>query len=134
MTSRKDMPSGVKREDLAALIDENSELEGRCAFTGAAVVNGKLRGEISATDSLVIGATAVVNAEIRAGIVVIAGEVVGNVYATTRVELRGTARMFGDVEAPNVIIEEGVLFEGQCRMTPSRAPEPNATLTVLAGH
>jgi len=34
-----------------------------------------------------------------------------------RVEIRGSARVFGDVEAPVVVIEEGVLFEGHCRMT-----------------
>jgi len=38
------------------------------------------------------------------------------VLASERVELRGTARVFGDVEAPVVVVEEGVLFEGHCRM------------------
>ncbi len=36
---------------------------------------------------------------------------------TLRVTLKRTARMFGDVEAPIIIVEEGVLFEGHCRMT-----------------
>jgi len=48
--------------------------------------------------------------------VLISGEVVGNVLASERVELRGTARVFGDVEAPVIVVEEGVLFEGHCRM------------------
>jgi len=46
------------------------------------------------------------------------------------VELRGTARVFGDVEAPVVVVEEGVMFEGQCRMTkrPADAPPDVAVL------
>ena len=81
------------------------------------MLNGKFKGEIISTDTLIIGEKAVVNASIRAGIVLISGEVVGNVLAGERVELRGTARVFGDVEAPVVVVEEGVTFEGKCRMT-----------------
>ena len=42
----------------------------------------------------------------------ISGEVMGNVFAAERIELRGTARVFGDIEAPVVVVEEGVVFEG----------------------
>ena len=69
-----------------------------------------------------------VNASIRAGVILINGEVVGNVLGTERVELRGTARVFGDVEAPVVIVEEGVVFEGHCRMT---KPRPGETPPVV---
>jgi cytoskeletal protein CcmA (bactofilin family) len=55
--------------------------------------------------------------------VLVSGEVVGNILGTERVELKRTARVFGDVEAPVVVVEEGVLFEGHCRMTKTN---PNA--------
>jgi cytoskeletal protein CcmA (bactofilin family) len=58
--------------------------------------------------------------------VFISGEVVGNVLATERVEIRGRARVFGDVEAPIVVVEEGVVFEGHCRMTKTRPVEAPA--------
>ena len=69
------------------------------------------------------------------GTVMINGEVVGNVSASERVELRGTARVFGDVEAPVVVVEEGVLFDGQCKMSKARsADDASATRdsTVVA--
>jgi cytoskeletal protein CcmA (bactofilin family) len=47
---------------------------------------------------------------------VIHGEVVGNVAATERVELKGGARVTGDVHAPIIVMEEGVFLEGQCHM------------------
>ena len=102
--------------DLSAFIDEASEIEGKYSFRGTVMLNGKFKGEISSKDTLIIGEKAVINASIHAGIVLISGEVVGNVLASERVELRGTARVFGDVEAPVVVVEEGVLFEGHCRM------------------
>ena len=115
--------SFARRGDLTAFIDEGSEIEGKYTFSGTVVLNGKFQGEIASTDTLIIGEKGVVNATIRAGSVLISGEVVGNVLATERVELRGNARVFGDLDAPVVMIEEGVLFEGHCRMTKSKPAE-----------
>jgi cytoskeletal protein CcmA (bactofilin family) len=122
----------VKPSDLSAFIDEGSEIEGKYTFTGTVMLNGKLSGEIKTTDTLIIGEKGVVNANIRAGTVVISGEVVGNVLATERVELRGTARVVGDVEAPVIVVEEGVHFEGHCRMTRGdKATEPSPAIFPL---
>ena len=112
-----------RRADLGAYIDEGSEIEGTYTFSGTVMLNGKFKGTIQTTGTLIIGDKGVVNATISAGTVLITGEVVGNVLATERVELRGKSRVFGDVEAPVVVVEEGVLFEGHCRMTKGRQPE-----------
>lgn len=125
----------VKSADLSAYIDEGSEIEGKYRFSGTLMLNGKFSGEIQTQDTLIIGEKGVVNAIVRAGTVIISGEVVGNVNATERVELRGTARVFGDVEAPVVIVEEGVLFDGHCRMNKGRVDGPaprDAALIPLA--
>jgi cytoskeletal protein CcmA (bactofilin family) len=123
MFGRKRDKSSVKAGNLTAFIDEGSEIEGKYTFSGTVMLNGKLTGEIVSTDTLIIGEKAVVNATIRAGVVLVSGEVVGNVLASERVELHGKARVFGDIETPVVVIEEGVLFEGQCRMTKPRPME-----------
>jgi cytoskeletal protein CcmA (bactofilin family) len=106
-----------RSSDLSAFIDEASEIEGKYTFSGTVMLNGKFKGEIVSNDTLIVGEKAVISASIRAGIVLVSGEVNGDVRATDRVELRGTARVFGDVEAPVVVVEEGVVFEGNCRMT-----------------
>ena len=103
--------------DLTAFIDEGSEIEGKYTFNGSVMLNGKFSGEIVSSDSLIIGEKGIVNATVRAGIVLVNGEVIGNVFATERVELRGTARVYGDVEAPVIVVEEGVHFEGHCKNT-----------------
>jgi len=116
-----------KGSDLSAYIDEASEIEGKYTFGGTVMLNGKLTGEVWSDDTLIIGEKGVVNASIRAGIVLVNGEVRGNILGTVRVELRGTARVYGDVEAPVIVVEEGVLFEGHCRMTKARAEDAPAT-------
>ena len=123
--SRKAIAKG--NSDLSAYIDEASEIEGKYTFKGTVMLNGKFSGEISSTDTLIIGDKAVVHANIRAGTVLVSGEVRGNILGGERVELRGTARVYGDVEAPVVVVEEGVLFEGHCRMTKGQLADGTST-------
>jgi len=113
MRWRKSKEPSRSSSDLTAFIDEGSEIEGKYTFKGTVMLNGKFSGEINSSDSLIIGEKGVVNATVRAGVVLINGEVIGNVFATERVELRGTARVYGDVEAPVIVVDEGVLFEGR---------------------
>ncbi|MBI3456745.1 MAG: polymer-forming cytoskeletal protein [Candidatus Rokubacteria bacterium] len=124
--------SPARVSGLTAFIDEGSEVEGKYTFSGTALVNGRFKGEIISTDTLIIGEKGVINATIRAGVVVISGEVVGGLLATERLEMKKSARVFGDVEAPVVIIEEGVLFEGHCRMTKQRPVEAAPSREVPA--
>lgn len=116
-----------KGRDYTTYIDEGSEIEGKFSFSGSVLVNGHLHGEIISRDSLIVGEKAVVNASIQGDVVLISGEVVGAVSASTRLELLGNARVHGDVVAPVVIIEEGALLEGHCRMTHGRRPDSTPT-------
>jgi len=120
MFRRKSAKAAGKSSDLSAYIDEASEIEGKYTFSGTVMLNGRFKGEIDSKDTLIIGEKGVVHATVRAGVVLVNGEVVGNVFGHERVELRGTARVTGDVEAPVIVVEEGVHFDGHCRMTRGR--------------
>jgi len=123
MRWRKSKQQPSRGSALTAFIDEGSEIEGKYTFNGTVMLNGKFSGEIVSSDSLIIGEKGVVNATVRAGIVLVNGEVIGNVFASERIELRGTARVYGDVEAPVIVVEEGVHFEGHCKNTKGRSAD-----------
>ena len=125
--------SVASRKKLTAFIDEGSEIEGKYTFSGTVLLNGKFQGEIASPDTLIIGERGVVNATVRAGTLVVTGELVGNVYASERVELSGKARVFGDLESPVVVLEEGVMFEGHCRMPRAASPDsaPDGSVVPL---
>jgi cytoskeletal protein CcmA (bactofilin family) len=114
---------GKDTGELTAFIDEASEIDGKFTFSGTVMINGRLRGEIHSNDTLIVGEKGVINASVRAGIVLVSGEVVGNVVGVERVELRGSARVTGDIEAPIVVVDEGVMFDGHCRMTRAGADD-----------
>lgn len=102
--------------DLNALLGRGSEFEGKLTFEGTVRIDGKFTGTIVTNDVLVIGEGAKVQAEITAGTVIVHGEIAGNVKAKNAVELHHPARMKGNVETPSLMIEKGVVFEGQCKM------------------
>ncbi len=116
----------MKARDFTTHVNEGTEIEGKVTFSGTVLLNGRIRGEIVSNDVLIVGEKGVVNASIHASIVEISGEVVGNINATDRIELRANCRVFGDIDAPVVIIDEGALLEGQCRMTKGRPKDIGA--------
>ena len=120
------------RGGIGAFLDEGTEIEGKYACVGTVVLNGKLRGEINAKDTLIIGSRASVHAIVQAGSLIVHGEIVGNVTAAKRVELRRGAQVTGDIEAPVIVMEEGVLLEGQCRMRQEQQDESSRSSNVVA--
>jgi cytoskeletal protein CcmA (bactofilin family) len=102
--------------DLNALLGRGSEFEGKLTFEGTVRIDGKFTGTIVTNDVLVIGEGAKVQAEITAGTVIVHGEISGNVKAKSAIELHHPARMKGNVETPSLMIEKGVIFEGQTKM------------------
>jgi cytoskeletal protein CcmA (bactofilin family) len=121
----------ASRKKLTAFLDEGSEIEGKYTFSGTVLLNGKFQGEIASPDTLIIGERGVVNATVRTGTLVVNGELVGDVHASERVELAGKARVFGDLESPVIVLEEGVMFEGHCRMPKPGASELNRDGSVV---
>ena len=118
------------RYGIGAFLDAETEIEGRYACSGTVVLNGKFRGEIHAKDTLIIGEGGSVQASIVARSLIVHGDLVGNVMASERVELRGAARVSGDIDAPVIVMEEGVLLEGQCRMGKANPEEPDSSNVV----
>jgi cytoskeletal protein CcmA (bactofilin family) len=86
-------------------------------------LNGKFRGELISSDTLLVGETGEVQAEVQVGVAIVSGQIRGNITARERVELRATARVFGDIATPVLILEEGVVFDGRCKM---QGEEPQA--------
>lgn len=99
-----------------SVIDQGCELEGRLTFVGTLVLNGKFRGELFSSDTLLVGETGQVEAEVQVGVAIVSGQITGNINARERVELKGSARIFGDIVTPVLVLEEGVVFDGRCKM------------------
>ena len=101
----------------SAFLGKGSRVSGKLTFEGAVRIEGHVEGEISAQDTLTIGETAVVNAQINGTSIVIHGKVTGDITARKRLEIRAPGKVFGNIFSPSLVIHEGVVFEGQCTMS-----------------
>jgi cytoskeletal protein CcmA (bactofilin family) len=91
-------------------------VEGRLTFSGTLLLNGKLQGEILSSDTLIVGEAGVLQADVQVRVAIVSGQISGHITARERIELRSTARLFGDMVTPALVLEEGVIFEGHCKM------------------
>ena len=93
------------RGRVTAFLDEESEIEGRYTCAGTVVFDAKFSGEITSKDTLIIGERGIVHANVQAVNLVVRGELVGDVHASARVELKATARLIGNIEAPVIVMD-----------------------------
>ena len=113
---REDDTVQQRAGEVHTLIGKGSEFDGKLSFEGQVRIDGKFSGQINTKDVLVIGEGARVMAEINAGTVIVNGVVEGNIRAAQLIELHQPGRVKGNLEAPAVSIDRGVVFEGSCKM------------------
>jgi cytoskeletal protein CcmA (bactofilin family) len=100
---------------VTSIIDHGCEAQGRLNFIGTVAMNGKFHGELFSADTLLLGKEGEVQAEVQVAVGIISGLVRGNITGRERVELGRTARIFGNIETPVLVLEEGAVFDGQCK-------------------
>ena len=89
-------------------------IEGRIVSQENLTIDGKVDGTIEVGEhTLTIGAGAEVKADLTANAVTISGTVKGNVTATTRVDLKPTASVEGDITTPRLAMAEGAVVRGR---------------------
>ena len=103
--------------EIHALLGRGTEFEGRLVFDGVVRIDGHFKGGVHSDGTLVIGEPALVEAEIRVGVLIVRGGTLrGNIRAKRSVEVHAPGAVFGNITAPEVFIDKGVRFEGQCQM------------------
>ncbi|PYJ86956.1 MAG: hypothetical protein DME22_03215 [Verrucomicrobia bacterium] len=107
---------------------------------GDAIIKGKFLGKLVAERSLTIYSTAEIKGNFKAGRLVIpaenhfrwkeeiavgaaeiAGELAADLRADGGVVLRATGRLFGDVQAKNLVVEEGAVMVGKAKIGVSKS-------------
>ncbi|MEZ4223909.1 MAG: polymer-forming cytoskeletal protein [Polyangiaceae bacterium] len=113
------MDATLPATEITALLGHGTRFEGKLLFEGRVRIDGVFRGEIRSDDVLIIGEGADVEAEIDVATVIIkGGSVKGNVRASSAIELYVPARVTGDLHAPEIFMDKGVQFSGNCTMAP----------------
>lgn len=112
---RNDTPAR-ELSDVVSVIGPGMEIVGDIKCDGTVRVEGKVKGSIKATKSVVIGKGGRVAGDIETQDVVVAGTVDGTVVGASRVELQETCKVQGDIRSRRVKLDEGGRVEGRLHM------------------
>jgi cytoskeletal protein CcmA (bactofilin family) len=111
---RKETP--IEKSDIKAFLGPGSQFEGKLVFNEIVRLDGAFRGEVTSHDTLIVGESADIQADIQVGTLILSGSFKGNIKAKTRVELRSPAKVDGTIETPAISVEDGVLLNGTITM------------------
>ena len=99
------------------LIGAGTTIEGDITFSGGLRVDGRVRGNVVASDgksgTLVLSEQAQIEGEVRVSHVVINGTLVGPIHAAEYIELQSKANVTGDVYYKSLEMQLGAVLQGR---------------------
>ena len=109
----------MKKNDaeIKAYMGEDTVFNGLLNYSGTVRIDGKFEGQVITEDTLIIGETGHLMAEISAGTIICMGYVEGNLMASQKIEIHSTSKVVGNIKSPALNIELGGVFDGTCDMT-----------------
>lgn len=116
------MNGNKSNNKLGTIIGKGTTVEGTINIEGATRIDGNVSGKLIANDTVTIGVTGVVKAEIKARSIVIGGRVEGNLVASEKVELQAKSELVGDITSKSLLVEHGAIFHGNSKMKDSATP------------
>ena len=108
-----------KNEELPikAYLGSDALFKGTLSFEGTVRIDGKFEGTVNTKDTLVIGETGDMQAEVDVGTLVCKGKLKGNVVASKQIEMHAASKITGNVRTPALNIELGAVLDGHLNMT-----------------
>lgn len=103
-------------DEVSAFLGKETHFEGKITFWGIFRLDGRFEGEIIDGGTLIVGESAFIRAKIGVNSIIINGHVEGEITAQERIEIHSTGKFYGDLVTPVLVINEGGIFEGNCKM------------------
>jgi cytoskeletal protein CcmA (bactofilin family) len=98
------------------ILTAGCHFSGKLYCKGATRIGGTIDGEIIAEGLLIVEEDAVINAQVKAEEVVVHGRVEGNLTVQKKIEMCATADVQADITTPNLVVQEGALYNGRTSM------------------
>lgn len=115
--------SNINTNVINSIIGIGTVFNGDLDLTGLLKIDGDFSGSIKAEGKVLIGYTGRAKCSIFAKTVVVGGVVKGDIYAEDRVVVLSTGMVIGNIRAPRLVMEEGVLFNGELTITQGEEKE-----------
>jgi cytoskeletal protein CcmA (bactofilin family) len=107
------------------LIAAGTVFEGKLKTPGSIRVDGKVIGDITASQSISVGTSGEIEGNLSAASVTIGGKLKGSAVAQDKLVFESKAVVKGDIRAAKLVVDEGAQFDGKCAMTAEAKQMPN---------
>lgn len=98
------------------LIGPGTVVEGKIRSQGSVRVDGKVIGEVAASESLAVGNAGEIEGNVSAKNVTVGGKIRGSITAVEKIVFEGKSSVRGDIRATRLVIDEGCIFDGRVTM------------------
>lgn len=99
-------------------------------------VDGTIKGSLYCKSKVIIGPSGSIEGEINCQNAVVEGKFDGNFVVAELLNIRETAKVFGDVKTSKLIVQSGAIFDVNCKMvsgsSSNAAPKPNKVTKPVA--
>jgi len=122
------------RHEFTGFLDKGVRFEGTLEVSGVFRIDGRVKGNLISSHSLILGEDGRVEGQIEGNHVVIAGKFDGVIFAKGRVEIQTKGIVTGEIHSPCLVIEAGGIFDGQCHMLAASESTKPLTIPIRAVH
>ena len=117
----------------SAVIGSTISIKGEVTGEEDLIIEGKVEGTITLkSNTVTVGATGKVNANINAKIIKVDGEVQGDMNGLEQVIISKAGRVRGNIVSPRVSLEDGALFKGSIDMEPATGKTTELPLSAVS--
>ncbi len=106
-----------------SIVGEGTYFSGDILLNGLLRIDGDFKGSITTKGKVLIGKSGRAECTIKADTIVIGGVVKGDITSTDKVVILSSGMLIGNLSAPRLIAEEGVILNGDCKIAKEAAVE-----------
>jgi cytoskeletal protein CcmA (bactofilin family) len=117
-SSKSSMATQGNRQNQAQfnIVGEGTVFEGTLRAESNVNVSGRVVGKLIVNGRAVISQNGRVEGELRATNAAVGGTIEGEIFVEERLELESTAHVDGSIQTDRLVVEEGAVFTGSCKM------------------
>lgn len=105
------------------LLGKGAVFNGELKVNGSIRIDGEFEGHMEVSESVIVGKTGQIKGDIAVKDAVIGGTVNGNIRASDKIELQTGSHLSADIVCRGLTVEDGVFFEGNCKMSSEEPPK-----------
>lgn len=107
---------------IETIIGKETTFSGKLESGGSIRIDGSFEGDVTAQSEVFIGEHANVKASIKCNNVILAGQVEGDINTEEKLDIRSTGVLIGDAQVGSLVVEDGAVFTGTCKMSLGNKP------------